>query len=130
PATDPYLAEHALDGVALLPAVLGLEAMAQVAAALGVEAPFAFEDVELTRPVTVPEPTLQQSVARSGVGDGTRRIRIAGLRHRDGAVEVVVRSDETGFQAEHFRAVCRTAAHDPEPRLEEPPEGSLALRPD
>jgi enediyne polyketide synthase len=117
PTTDPYLAEHALDGVPLLPAVLGLEAMAQVAAALGVEAPYAFEDVALSRPVTVP-------------ADGTRRIRIAGLRRRDGAVDVVVRSDETGFQAEHFRAVCRTAAHDPEPRLEEPPEERIALRPD
>src|SRR5581483_8637280 len=33
-ATDPYLAEHRLDGSLLCPAVLGLEAMAQVATAL------------------------------------------------------------------------------------------------
>jgi enediyne polyketide synthase len=113
-ASDPYLADHVLDGVPLLPAVVGLEAMAQTASALGVEAPHAFEDVVFSRPVTVPV-------------DGTRRIRVAALRRPEGPVDVVVRSDETGFQAEHFRAVCRTGIADARPRLEEPPPARSPL---
>ncbi|MGP4024120.1 SDR family NAD(P)-dependent oxidoreductase [Actinomadura sp. 3N407] len=92
--TDMYLADHALDGVPLVPAVVGLEAMAQVCAALTGSRPERFEQVELPRPITVPE-------------DGQRRIRIAALLHDESRVEVVVRSEETGFEADHFRAVCR-----------------------
>ena len=118
-ATDPYLADHVLDGVPLLPAVVGLEAMAQAAAALLPEVePGVLEDVELARPVTVPV-------------DGSRRVRLAALRRRDGAVDVVLRSDESGFQADHFRATVRPAeplpSRDPRPGGE---EARVALRPD
>src|SRR5262249_31479571 len=55
-AADPYLEEHVVQKQKLLPAVLGLEAMAQLAMTLAdaVEPP-AFERVELTRPVAVPD---------------------------------------------------------------------------
>ncbi|HEY6805290.1 MAG TPA: type I polyketide synthase [Pyrinomonadaceae bacterium] len=102
-ATDPYLDDHVFRGERLLPAVMGMEAMAQVAMALTEtnEAP-AFEQVKFERPVVVGE----------GAGN---TIRIAALTRGPGCVEVVLRSSETGFQADHFRAVCRTGAAPLEP---------------
>jgi enediyne polyketide synthase len=118
PVTDPYLADHALDGVPLLPGVIGLEAMAQAAVAVaGFDAVAEIENVELTRPVTVPP-------------DGTRTIRLAALRRRDGAVDVVLRSDETGFAADHFRCTFREASRiGPGARRETPPRTTVGLAP-
>ncbi|MEU5046635.1 type I polyketide synthase [Streptomyces griseorubiginosus] len=94
-ADDLYLADHLLDGDLLFPAVFGMEAMAQAAAALtGHSGPPLLEDVEFLRPVVVPT-------------DGTTTIRVAALVTEDGAVQAVIRSDETGFQADHFRATLR-----------------------
>jgi enediyne polyketide synthase len=116
-ATDPYVRDHVLDGVQLLPAVVGLEAMAEASATLlGGREPRTFEAVEFARPVTVP-------------ADGSRRIRIAALRRRDGAVDVAVRSDETGFQADHFRATCRPVTGRAEWRVDVG-EGRAPLEPD
>jgi enediyne polyketide synthase len=95
--TDPYLADHRLDGLALLPAVLGIEAMAQAAEALLGVPPHAVADLQLERPVTIPR-------------DGKRTIRIVGLRREDGTVETAIRSDETAFRADHFRATLRAGA--------------------
>lgn len=114
PETDPYLLDHALDGLPLLPAVAGLEAMAQAAAALTGVAVAAFEDVALTRPIAVP-------------ADGSRRIRIAALAHDDGRVEVAIRSEETGFDVDHFRAMCRPAASGPAEAERPAPGDPLAL---
>jgi enediyne polyketide synthase len=93
--TDPYLNEHQFQGERLLPAVMGLEAMAQAALALTGEtvAP-AFHDVSFNRPVVVP--------AASPL-----TIRVAALVREPGVVEVVLRSAETAFQVDHFRATCR-----------------------
>jgi len=79
-----------------MPAVLGMEAMAQVFMAL-VETndPPAFEQVRFERPVVVGE-------------GGVTTIRVAGIVRSRGCVEVVLRSSETDFQVDHFRAVCRT----------------------
>jgi enediyne polyketide synthase len=96
PAKDPYLREHALKGSPLFPAVLGLEAMAQAAAALAGAPPNAFEKVAFDRPVVL--------------GGERMLVRVAALRHEDGRIETVLRSAETGFQAEHFRAVASLAA--------------------
>ncbi len=94
PGTDPYLDDHRFEGQRLFPAVLGLEAMAQVAMALmETSGQPAFEGVRFERAVTAPE-------------SGSSIIRIAGLRRPGGRVEVVLRSSETGFQIDHFRAVC------------------------
>jgi enediyne polyketide synthase len=93
--SDPYLDDHVLDGSGLLPAVMGLEAMASVAEALtGSTTRPVITDVSFERPVTVPR-------------EASRRVRVAGLRRDDGGVEVVLRSDESGFQADHFRATFR-----------------------
>jgi enediyne polyketide synthase len=92
--TDLYLDDHAIDGVAVMPLVFALEAMASSATALtGRDALPEFRDVVCSRPVTVPR-------------DGPRAVRVAALLQPDGAVELSVRSDETGFQVDHVRATC------------------------
>ncbi len=92
---DLYLADHLLDGDLLFPAVLGMEAMAQAATALtGNERPPVLTDVEFLRPIVVPV-------------DGHTTIRIAALVTDDGDVETVIRSSDTNFQADHFRATLR-----------------------
>ena len=93
--TDPYLADHQLDGDLLFPAVLGLEAMAQVAAgATGWTEVPVIEDAQFPRPIVVPP-------------DGATTIRIAAAVTDADAVDVSIRSAETDFAAEHFRARLR-----------------------
>ncbi|MFF2750012.1 SDR family NAD(P)-dependent oxidoreductase [Kitasatospora sp. NPDC058048] len=92
---DPYLTDHRLQDDLLFPAVLGMEAMAQVAAAVsGHQGPPLLEDVEFRRPVVV----------RPG---GSTTIRIAALVREPGTVDVVLRSEGTEFAADHFRARLR-----------------------
>lgn len=93
-STDPYVLEHALHGDPLFPAVLGLEAMAQVAASLaGADAPSRIDSVALLRPVVVP------------VGHNVT-VRLAALARDATAhtVDVVLRTSENDFQIDHFRA--------------------------
>ena len=93
--SDPYLADHVLDGARLVPGVMGLEAMAQVATALAeVQRQPIFQQVEFLRPLIVPEL-------------GEERIRIAALVRAPGQIDVVVRAAQTGFQVDHIRATCR-----------------------
>lgn len=114
PGTDPYLDDHLLDGNLLFPAVLGLEAMAQAATALrGRSDPPAIEQVEFLRPIVVPP-------------DGATTIRIAALATRPDTVAVAIRSSETGYGADHFRATLRfgqpgPGAGSPEPATGESP---------
>ncbi len=92
--TDPYIADHVFQGERLFLAVLGLEAMAQAAMALAeTNRTPVFEDVRLTRPVVVPE-------------GATVTIRVAAIVRESGQIEVALRSQETGFQVDHFRATC------------------------
>jgi enediyne polyketide synthase len=117
--SDPYLDDHVFRGERLLPAVIGLEAMAQAAAGLaGVSAAPVFTDVRFERPVVVP--------ARRAV-----TLRLVALVRAPGVVEVALRSSETGFAADHFRATCRFAATDApagEPEAASPrPEGERAV---
>jgi enediyne polyketide synthase len=96
--SDPYLDDHVFRGERLLPAVIGLEAMAQAAAGLaGVSAAPVFEDVRFERPVVVP--------ARRAV-----TLRLVALAREPGVVDVALRSSESGFAADHFRATCRFGA--------------------
>jgi enediyne polyketide synthase len=93
--TDPYLRDHVFRGEQLFPAVMGMEAMAQVAAALaGRSTPPSFEEVRFERPVAVPR-------------GASTLIRVAALARANGEVEVALRSEQTAFQVDHFRAVCR-----------------------
>jgi enediyne polyketide synthase len=91
---DPALVDHRIDGTIVLPAVVGLEAMAQVCAALGGKpAQTGFSAVTFPRPVTVPDV------------EG-RSIRVAALVAESGDIDVVTRSDETGFAVDHIRGTC------------------------
>ncbi len=103
-ATDPYLDDHIFRGERLLPAVMGMEAMAQVFMALAeTNEPPVFEQVRFERPVVV--------------GEGAANtIRVAALVRAPGCVEIVLRSSETGFQVDHFRAVCRVESAPSESR--------------
>jgi enediyne polyketide synthase len=102
--SDPYLTDHLLDGDLLFPAVIGMEAMAQAAAAVTgqVTAP-TLEDVEFLRPIVAPV-------------DGSTTIRIAVLADNPETVHAVIRSSDTGFQADHFRATLRYASEPPQPQ--------------
>ncbi|MEU4745676.1 SDR family NAD(P)-dependent oxidoreductase, partial [Actinosynnema sp. NPDC023658] len=93
--SDPYLGDHLLEGDLLFPAVIGMEAMTQVASALtGHDSPPVLEDVEFLRPVVV----------RPG---GSLTVRIAALARDGGTVDVAIRAEDTGFSADHFRARLR-----------------------
>ena len=122
PQTDPYLNDHVVHKERLLPAVLGLEGMAQVAMALtGSNSLPCFEHVELTRPIGVSE-------------KGITTIRLAALRRGPGLVEVCLRSEVTDFHVDHFRALCRfeVGAGPAVPMWAEPPHAKpfrLALEP-
>ncbi|MET9413626.1 type I polyketide synthase [Streptomyces klenkii] len=113
-ATDPYLADHLLDDTLLLPAVLGMEAMAQAAVALTdrtvSEAALVLEDAEFLRPVTVPP-------------DGATTLRVAVLATGPDTVRAVIRSSETDFRADHFRAVLRYRPHPAPSDRSAPPQG-------
>jgi len=125
PATDPYLDDHVVRGDRLLPAVLGLEAMAQAAsAAIGSAGWLTFENVRFDRPVAVSE-------------NGSTTIRLAVLVTGPGQIEVALRCEETGFQADHFRATCRFSKPERTPNeaelfpadAPEVPEADLLLDP-
>jgi enediyne polyketide synthase len=120
-AADLYLSDHLLDGDLLFPAVLGMEAMAQVAAALtGRGGNTVLEDVEFLRPIVVPV-------------DGATTIRVAALVTGPDTVQTVIRSSESGFQAEHFRASVRCGVRLPQETPPQPPGRSgewLPVQPD
>ncbi|MEV4943670.1 type I polyketide synthase [Streptomyces zaomyceticus] len=91
--TDPYLADHLLDGNLLLPAVIGMEAMTQVASAVTGRTGIApvIEGAKFLRPIVVPPA-------------GSTRIRIAATVTGIDTVDVAIHAEDTGFVAEHFRA--------------------------
>lgn len=90
--SDPYLTDHALDGDLLLPAVVGMEAMAQVAGALldRTDVP-TMSGMRFLRPVVV-------------APGGETTVRIAALARDSSTVDVAVRCGDTDFVADHFRA--------------------------
>ncbi len=93
--TDPYLDDHVLSRDRILPAVIGLEAIAQAAmAVVGSLKPPVFEAVKFKRSITIADgaPTV---------------IRVAALAHTSQRVDVVVRSSETDYQVDHYQASCR-----------------------
>jgi enediyne polyketide synthase len=92
--TDPYLQEHIFQGEAVFPAVMGLEAMAQVAMTLlETTQTLKWENVIFLRRVIIPP---QQSLT----------LRILALVKEPGKVEIAIRSESTGLAIDHFRATC------------------------
>ena len=95
PDSDPYLDDHRFAGERLLPAVMGLEAMAQSAmTVVGATSAPVFEQVRFLRPIAVGD-------------DEPLTLRIVALARSSDRVDVAVRSAATGFQTDHFRATCR-----------------------
>lgn len=92
PTSDPYLADHVFAGQPLLPAVIGLEAMAQVAMALkGTEVLPHFTDVAFNHPIVV---------------ENAETLQIAALVRDRQRVDVVLRCAQTQFKVNHFQACC------------------------
>ena len=120
-AADPYLADHRIDGLPVLPAVMGLEAMAQAASVLARQILRHATNVSMDAPVVIPP----------GPSGGQAVIRVCALRRR-GSVEVVLRCDTDGFQVDHFRALFPlpgTARADASPPATRPAPGSAAELP-
>jgi enediyne polyketide synthase len=99
--SDPYLADHELDGDLLFPAVVGMEAMTQVATAvLGRTGAPMLQDMEFLRPIVI----------RPGTAT---TVRLAALVRNAETVTVAIRAEDTGFSADHFRATLKI----PQPAL-------------
>jgi enediyne polyketide synthase len=118
-ASDPYLSDHVFQGQCLLPAVIGLEAMVQVARAVTSEERIpVIEDVRFDQPIVV---------------DGTSHVtvRIVALVEETGEVEVRMRSSQTSFQIDHFRCRCvfRESLSLPETVIPIPDPSHLPLNP-
>lgn len=93
-ANDLYLADHEIGGEKVFPAVLGLEAMAQISSALlETDKTPVFEAISFSRPVVVPE-------------NKPLKIRILALVRDRETVEVAVCSAETDFRINHFHGFC------------------------
>lgn len=103
--TDLYLNEHQLQDERLVPAVVGLEAMAQIAmAVIGDQSRKpSFTDAQFIRPLVIPE-------------QGSVTLRMMALVQHDGSVEVAIRSSETAYQVNHFQAVCHFSRQSTEQR--------------
>ncbi|MFI6510341.1 type I polyketide synthase [Streptosporangium sp. NPDC050855] len=97
---DPYLVDHRIDGLMVLPAVCAMEAMAQAAHAVTGRPVTALRDCRFDRPVIIPE-------------EGGRTIRVCALAGEDGDVEVVLRSDESGYAVDHFTGRAVFTTNDP-----------------
>ena len=89
PDTDPYLDDYRIDGVAVLPAVIGLEAMAQAAAALAGRPMLQARQVSFGPPAVIRPGTVIRVCAKR---EGKR-------------VTTVLRSRDNGQWADHCRAV-------------------------
>ena len=103
---DPYLTEHQVDGIPVLPAAMALEAMAQAASALAGRPVRRATGVSMIAPVVVPP----------GQPDGEAVIRICALRDGN-TIRTAVRCAESGFVVDHF--VAAFCCQEDEPRAAE-----------
>ena len=96
--TDPYLADHRVDGMPVLPAAMALEAMAEAAAMLAGQPLRHLTDVSMDAPVVIP----------AGTDDAQALIRICAVT--DGAsVTARLQCEDSGFATDHFRATFCSA---------------------
>jgi enediyne polyketide synthase len=98
---DSYLLDHELEGDLLLPAVLGLEAMAQVTSVMAMtnQRP-EFLNITFNHPIIIN-------------AEGTT-IRIIATKIEKGTFKVTILSETTGFNTPHFEAICRYGFQMPE----------------
>jgi hypothetical protein len=125
---DPYIRDHVYEGSHLLPAVFGLEAMAEAVAYVTGRAelpfPLTVENVELNRPLIVhPDRGLlieiQARVEETELGSGVAQ-----------RVHAEIRSKQTGFEQAHFSARFELgSATMPRERTGEIPTSALPIQP-
>ncbi len=96
--TDPYLADHRVDGMPVLPAAMALEAMAEAAAALAGQPLRYLTDVSMDAPVVI----LAETAGAQAL------IRICALAN-GASVTVVLQCEDSGFATDHFRATFGSA---------------------
>jgi enediyne polyketide synthase len=90
---DLYATDHSIDGIMIFPAVLALEAMAQVACALAGRASAALiEKIAFPQAIAIPD-------------DGATKVRIMALADGNGRVEVAIRASEDSFAVDRMSAV-------------------------
>ncbi len=107
--SDPYLADYRVDGLAVLPPAMAVEALAQAASALAGRPLRQVTGIEMAAPVTIP------------TGGGSARIRVCAVA--DGPViTAVLRSEESSFAVDHVRARFQLAG--------EPDGGAAGMRGD
>ncbi|MCW2878144.1 MAG: beta-ketoacyl synthase, partial [Sphaerisporangium sp.] len=119
--SDPYLGDHRIGGMPVLPAVVGLEAMAQAIAVTGRgEGPWSFTDLRLNAPITVSETE-------------STMLRVAALDTEDG-VDLALRDGSDAFTTDRFtaRAVPAIPASPagPRPEPESQPERETTRQPE
>jgi enediyne polyketide synthase len=110
--TDPYLGDHALSGVPILPVVLAFEAVAQVASVLLGAIPRIIDGAVLREAITVPH-------------GQKASIRIAALRRSNEHIDVAIRTASTQFMVDHQRCVVRAGGD--EGKLQSSPQELEAL---
>jgi|GEM_PF-1888185 len=90
--SDPYMRNHVYQKQYLFPAVMSIEAMANVVVAFnGAQKGFCLKDIQLLKPIIVPE-------------RGHLSIRIAALKNKDGSISMAIRSEATQFLQDHVTA--------------------------
>ena len=110
---DLYLADHNFRGSYLFPTVFGLEAMAQTAAVLMEQSTPQFvriENITLERPLVV-DP-------QKGVEIELRALTHETTSNGETAIEVQIRSEQTGFSVAHFRATFVVGTPAPSPQTD------------
>jgi enediyne polyketide synthase len=113
--TDPYVTDHVLQGEQLLPAVVGMEAMAQAAMALQTTDHLPeFRQVRFEHPIVIP--------AGKAV-----TMRVAALRRGPAHISVAIRCSSSSFQVDHFRGECIFEDKKAEPIGNGPPLPRKAL---
>jgi len=91
---DPYITDYMMDGTAVLPPTIAIEAMAQVAASLTGRPMLSAANVAMDAPVVMS-------------GSRPRAVlRICALA-TDDDVSVILRCEDTGFAVDHLRATFR-----------------------
>lgn len=91
---DPYLEDHRIGGERVLPAVMGMEALAEAAMALaGQNRKPVFRNLSFSRPIVVDK-------------DEPLKIRLHAMTNDKGEVRVALQSAETQFQINHFEGLC------------------------
>jgi malonyl CoA-acyl carrier protein transacylase len=114
--TDPYLADYRIDGQGVLPPVMGLEAMAQVASALTGRPMRRIAHISFDSPVCVPAETAHEVLVRVCAKREGKRIT------------AVLRTREAGQWVDHAKASFPLRATESAPHGATAPNGQTAAR--